>query len=81
MSNTITLEHFTSNLFDLLDEAFESHHGIFLDKGTSLFETLENITAQEASIPVGGKCASSSKRPIPGSWGCCAAWKIGTVKM
>lgn len=58
MSDTITLEHFTSNLFGLLDEAFESHHGIFLDRGTCLFETLETITAEEASIPVGSKCAS-----------------------
>jgi hypothetical protein len=29
-----------------------------LDDGTSLFETLETVSAQEASIPVGGKCAS-----------------------
>jgi hypothetical protein len=58
MSLPISPEHFTSNLFDLLDETFESHHGIYLDKGTSLFETLETITAAEASIPVGGKCAS-----------------------
>lgn len=58
MSDTISSVNFTSNLFDLLDEAFENHHGIFLDKGTSLFETLEAITPEEASIPVGGKCAS-----------------------
>jgi hypothetical protein len=42
-----------------MGETFESkHQGIFLDKGTSLFETLETVSAQEASIPVGGKCAS-----------------------
>lgn len=42
-----------------MEETFESkHHGIFLDKGTSLFETLGTISAREASIPVGGKCAS-----------------------
>jgi hypothetical protein len=42
-----------------MEETFEAkHHGIFLDKGTSLFETLGTISAQEASIPVGGKCAS-----------------------
>lgn len=58
MSLPISPENFTSNLFDLLDETFESHHGIYLDRGTSLFETLETITAAEASIPVGGKCAS-----------------------
>lgn len=58
MSNRIDQELVTQNLFDVLDEAFVTHHGIFLDKGTSLFETLETITAAEASIPVGGKCAT-----------------------
>jgi hypothetical protein len=58
MSNKIDPEHITQDLFDVLDEAFVTHHGIFLDKGTSLFETLETITAAEASIPVGGKCAT-----------------------
>ncbi len=58
MSNKIDQELVTQNLFDILDEAFVTHHGIFLDKGTSLFETLETITAAEASIPVGGKCAT-----------------------
>jgi hypothetical protein len=42
----------------LLDEAFDNVYGIFLDKHTSLFETLATITAAEASIPVGGKCAT-----------------------
>jgi hypothetical protein len=32
--------------------------GYFLDGGTSLFETLATISAEEASIPVGGKCAT-----------------------
>jgi hypothetical protein len=58
MSNKIDQEHITRDLFDVLDEAFVTHHGIFLDKGDSLFETLETITAAEASIPVGGKCAT-----------------------
>jgi hypothetical protein len=58
MSDKIDQKHFTENLFDLLDEAFVTHHGIFLDKGNSLFETLETIAAAEASIPVGGKCAT-----------------------
>ena len=54
-----TEQDFTNNLFLFMEETFESkHHGIFLDKGTSLLETLETITAQEASVPVGGKCAS-----------------------
>ena len=58
MSGKIDQERFTRELFDILDEAFVTHHGIFLDKGTSLFETLGTITAEEASIPVGGKCAT-----------------------
>lgn len=58
LSNKIDQELITQNLFDVLDEAFVTHHGIFLDRGTSLFETLETITAAEASIPVGGKCAT-----------------------
>jgi hypothetical protein len=45
-------------IMDILDETFEQHHGIYLDEGTSLFETLEEIDHQQASIPVGGKCAS-----------------------
>ena len=58
MSTKIDQEHIIPDLFDFLDEAFVKHHGIFLDSGTSLFETLETITAEEASIPVGGKCAT-----------------------
>jgi hypothetical protein len=50
---------FANNLFLLMEETFDSkHHGIYLDEGTSLFETLETVSAEEASIPVGGKCAS-----------------------
>jgi uncharacterized membrane protein len=56
--STIQTEHFTNALYTLLDETFDSVQGIFLDKGTSLFETLATISAAEASIPVGGKCAT-----------------------
>jgi hypothetical protein len=56
MSNA---QDFTTNLFLLMEETFESkNHGIYLDNGTSLFETLDTVSAEEASIPVGGKCAS-----------------------
>jgi hypothetical protein len=58
MEKTISREHFLNSLFALLDETFENHHGIYLDKNTSLFQTLETVSAEEASIPVGGKCAS-----------------------
>ena len=60
MEAMIKQENFLNNLFSLYDETFENHHGssIYLDKNTSLLTTLEAISAQEASIPVGGKCAS-----------------------
>lgn len=56
--DSIQAEHFTKALFVLLDETFDNVHGFYLDKNTSLFETLASITADEASIPVGGKCAT-----------------------
>lgn len=49
---------FTSALRVALDETFDDVKGIYLDKGTSFFETLADISAEEASIPVGGKCAT-----------------------
>lgn len=56
--NSIDPQHFTSALLTLLDETFDNVHGYYLDRGTSLFETLAGISAAEASIPVGGKCAT-----------------------
>lgn len=47
-----------STLLDVLDETFEHHHGIYLDKGTSLLETLRGIDHRQASVPVGGRCAT-----------------------
>jgi hypothetical protein len=58
MDKMIRQEDFLNNLFSLLDETFDNTHGIYLDKDTSLFRTLETVSAGEASIPVGGRCAS-----------------------
>lgn len=58
MTKSIAIERFTTSLFEMFDETFAQHHGFYLDKGTSLFETLVTISAAEASIPVGGKCAT-----------------------
>jgi hypothetical protein len=58
MSTQIRTEHFTQALNGLLDEAFDNVHGYFLDRGTSTFETLATISAEEASVPVGGQCAT-----------------------
>ena len=55
---TTAQDIFRRELLDIFDETFETHHGIYLDKGTSLFTTLDTITADEASRPVGGTCAS-----------------------
>ena len=58
MPAQIQVEHVTGALYTLLDETFDHVHGYFLDGGTSLFETLATISAEEASVPVGGKCAT-----------------------
>lgn len=58
MTTAIIQAHFTKELIRVLEEAFESVHGYFLDANTSLVDTLAGITAAEASIPVGGKCAT-----------------------
>ena len=54
----IDSEHFTNALIGLLDETMDHVMGFYLDSGTSLFETLAGISAEEASLPVGGKCAT-----------------------
>ncbi len=58
MATQIQPEHFTQALYGLFDETFDNVHGYFLDKGTSMFETLATISAADASIPVGGQCAT-----------------------
>lgn len=55
---SITQDQLAHEIFMLLEETFEQHHGIYLDKNTSLFQTLEQIDYRQASLPVGGKCAS-----------------------
>jgi hypothetical protein len=58
MSSQIKAERFIGAGALLLDETFDNVHGVFLDPGTSMFETLATISAAEASVPVGGKCAT-----------------------
>jgi len=57
-SKQIEAEHLVAVISNLFEETFEHVHGIYLDRGTSLFETLETISAEEASRPVSAKCAS-----------------------
>src|SRR5690606_29128170 len=58
MKLSIAPETFSNLLNVFLEETFETHHGIYLDKNNALFATLDTISAEEASVPVGGKCAS-----------------------
>ncbi len=39
-------------MHDFLEETFEKVQGIYLDRGTSLYETLASLSAEEASRPV-----------------------------
>ena len=58
MAQQAILDRLTADLFSLLDETFRNVHGHYLDQHTSLFETLATISAEEASQPVGGRCAT-----------------------
>ncbi len=58
MSDSALIDQFKQGLLTVLDETFENVHGIFLDRKTSLFETLATVSAEEASRPVGQQCAT-----------------------
>lgn len=55
---TIAVEALMKEFTLVLEETFEQVHGYYLDQNTSLFETLAGISAEEASVPVGGRCAT-----------------------
>jgi hypothetical protein len=55
---TLDSDHFTASVIAVLEETFETHHGIYIDKGTSLFETLAAVDAGTASRKVGPATAS-----------------------
>jgi hypothetical protein len=58
MTEPLILDRLTTDLESLLDETFRTVHGHYLDKHTSLFETLATVSAEEASQPVGDHCAT-----------------------
>lgn len=58
MPDTVTRDLVARNLAAVLDEAFEHHHGIFIDKGTSLFESIHGLSAAEASHAASKSSAS-----------------------
>jgi hypothetical protein len=61
MNKTKTLQdHFTRAVLLALEETFENVRGLYLDPGTTLFETLVAVTAEEASRPLSATCASIS---------------------
>src|SRR5262245_64289280 len=49
MSVQIPLERLKPTLLQFIDETFSQVHGMYLDKGTTLYETLEGVSAEEAS--------------------------------
>lgn len=49
MSSDEVTERFTAFFFPAFEETFAQVNGIFLDKGTSLLETLAGVTAEQAS--------------------------------
>lgn len=58
MSVDKVADRFRAEFLEIFDETFVKHHGIFLDENTSLFETLDTVSAAEASRPVSATCAS-----------------------
>jgi len=58
MTTHLDANQWTNELAAVLEETFEQVQGIYLDKGTSLFETLATITATEASQPLSAQCSS-----------------------
>ena len=58
MEKTLSQERVLGLINLCLQETFEKVGGIYLDPGTSLFETLATINAEEASQPVSAHCAS-----------------------
>lgn len=53
MPHPIDPDLFLATMTEFLEETFKTHHGIFLDKGTSLFETLAGLSAEQASRTMG----------------------------
>src|SRR4051812_7860376 len=58
MANTVPVEAIRIALATLFEEIMEQVNGYVLDKGTSMFETLATITAEEASRPVSRQSAT-----------------------
>jgi hypothetical protein len=58
MSAQIPVKRFKKALLACLDETFSTVHGIYLDKGTMLYETLAGVSAAEASQAISANSAT-----------------------
>ncbi len=58
MATTIPTSIVRDSLLMLLDEIMSNVNGFVLDAGTSMFETLATISAEEASTPVSSQSAN-----------------------
>ncbi len=58
MSAQIPVERFKKALLACLEETFSNVRGIYLDKGTTLFETLDGVSAAEASRAISANSAT-----------------------
>ena len=58
MTNVIPVHVFKKELCDLFDETFENTQGIYLDRGTALFDTLGELSAEAVSRPIGSNGAT-----------------------
>jgi hypothetical protein len=55
---SVPVENIHKALLMLMKDTFEEVRGLYLDKGTSLFETLDEVSAEEASKPISEKGTS-----------------------
>jgi hypothetical protein len=58
LADQIPVDAFRRAVLTLFDEIMSSVNGYVLDRGTSMFETLATISAEEASIPVSAQSAN-----------------------
>src|SRR5215213_11248363 len=58
LSAQISVKHFKKALLACLDETFSNVRGIYLDSGTTLYETLAGVSAEEASRAISPKSAT-----------------------
>lgn len=58
MSVQIPLERLKPTLLEFIDETFSQVRGMYLDKGTTLYETLDTVTPAEASRAAGPQSAT-----------------------